>query len=119
MATSGEQRTGRHALVTGATGFIGGHLVAALVADGWHVDALVRRNDTGLPDGVAEHVIPREVDDLTALVGALRPEVCFHLATAFRGVHTPADIEPMVEANIQLRHLPRRGDQRGRRRVGS
>ena len=26
--------------------------------------------------------------------------MCFHLATAFRGVHVPADIEPMVTANV-------------------
>lgn len=92
--------TGRRALVTGATGFVGGHMVRRLVADGWTVDALVRSADAALADGVRPHVIPARIDELIALVGELRPDVCFHLATAFRGAHVPADIEPMVEANI-------------------
>ena len=45
-------------------------------------------------------VIPDDVDGLIALVGELAPSHCFHLATAFRGVHTPADIAPMIEANL-------------------
>ena len=88
------------ALVTGATGFVGGHLVRRLVAEGRPIDALVRRADAVMPTGVTAHTIPADVDDLIALVADLRPDVCFHLATAFRGVHVPADIAPMVEANI-------------------
>ena len=37
--------------VTGATGFIGGHVATALVAAGWRVRALVGRPDAVLPDG--------------------------------------------------------------------
>jgi dihydroflavonol-4-reductase len=33
---------GRRALITGATGFVGGHLTERLVADGWEIRALVR-----------------------------------------------------------------------------
>jgi nucleoside-diphosphate-sugar epimerase len=91
---------GRRALVTGATGFVGSALVRRLVADGWSVDALVRRPDANLPDGVGARTIPADVDGLIALVGDLAPTHCFHLATAFRGVHVPADIAPMVEANL-------------------
>jgi nucleoside-diphosphate-sugar epimerase len=90
----------RRALVTGATGFVGGHLVRRLVDDGWLVDALVRSPDADLPAAVVTHPIPAPIDELIALVGEIGPSVCFHLATAFRGVHVPADIQPMVEANV-------------------
>lgn len=90
----------RRALVTGATGFVGGHVVRRLVDDGWRVDALVRDLAASLPDEVTAHLIPGPIDDLIALVAGLQPGVCFHLATAFRGVHIPADIEPMVAANV-------------------
>lgn len=90
----------RRALVTGATGFVGGHLVRRLVDDGWLVDALVRSPDTDLAAAVVTHPIPSPIDELIALVGEIAPSVCFHLATAFRGVHVPADIQPMVEANV-------------------
>lgn len=99
MPPTDSSRAPGRALVTGATGFVGGCLVRRLVADGWTVDALVRRPDADLPAGVAPHLIP-DVDGLIALVAGLRPEVCFHLATAFRGVHQPADIEEMVSANV-------------------
>src|SRR5690242_6810920 len=39
---SGMTAEERTALVTGATGFIGGRLATALAEDGWHVRALVR-----------------------------------------------------------------------------
>jgi nucleoside-diphosphate-sugar epimerase len=96
MAAGGARR----ALVTGATGFVGSSLVRRLVDDGWPVDALVRSPSAALPDGVRAHAIPSDVDGLTRLLGELGPTHCFHLATAFRGVHTAADIAPMVEANI-------------------
>jgi nucleoside-diphosphate-sugar epimerase len=91
----------RRALVTGATGFVGGTLAARLAREDWAVDALVRR-PCALPDGVTAHVIPEDADDLIALVTRLEPTHCFHLATAFRGVHSPEDIAPMVDANIRF-----------------
>lgn len=92
--------TDRRALVTGATGFVGGVLVRRLLADGWTVDTLVRTPDGALPPGVDAHLIPTAAVDLIGVVEDLAPTHCFHLATAFRGVHQPADIAPMIEANL-------------------
>jgi nucleoside-diphosphate-sugar epimerase len=47
--------TGRRALVTGAGGFVGRHLVEALLADGWHVTALDRAFDAALLDSWRPH----------------------------------------------------------------
>lgn len=49
----------RTALVTGATGFIGGHVARELMANGWSVRALVRPESAGsprLPEGADEAV---------------------------------------------------------------
>ena len=92
--------TERHAVVTGATGFVGTALVRRLAADGWAVDALVRTDGATLPEGVRPQRVPDSVDGMIELVGNLAPTHCFHLATAFRGVHTPADIAPMIDANL-------------------
>lgn len=74
----------RHALVTGATGFIASHLVPALVADGWEVRACGRRPRPGPLPSEAEY---RSVDlvgaddaDLAALVDGVTH--VFHLAGA-------------------------------------
>lgn len=92
----------RVALVTGATGYIGGRLATALVADGWRVAALVRASsdDAGLDPRVERLVIPASAQDLAPLLAELRPEVAYHLATCFRGTHSIADVEPLVAANV-------------------
>ena len=90
----------RRALVTGATGFVGTALVRRLVADGWTVDALVRTEAASLPGKVTAHRVPDSIDGMIELVADVTPTHCFHLATAFRGVHSPVDIAPMIEANL-------------------
>ncbi len=92
--------TGTRAVVSGATGFVGTALVRHLVDQGWSVDALVRSDAATLPPGVHAHRIPGSAEGLVDLVRELSPSHCFHLATAFRGVHTTADIAPMIEANL-------------------
>ncbi len=51
--------------LTGATGFIGGHVAAALAAGGWQVRALVRQSDAVLPDGVM--AVPGALEDGASL----------------------------------------------------
>ena len=66
---------GEHALVTGASGFLGRHVVRELLAHGYAVIA-AGRNPMLLPEGV-----PRFVGDLDALpASGLRPDVIVHCA---------------------------------------
>jgi UDP-glucose 4-epimerase len=64
------------ALVTGAGGFVGRHLCARLVADGWEVIGTVRPG-AFLPPGVASLPV-----DLTRPFDAPDVDVAFHLAAA-------------------------------------
>ncbi len=58
----------RLAAVTGATGFLGGRLVAALLASGWDVRILARRDPTCPAwSGHAIEVVPGDLDDPAAL----------------------------------------------------
>jgi dihydroflavonol-4-reductase len=90
------------ALVTGATGFIGGHVARALVARGLEVRCLVRpatdrRRDTlaGLPVEIA----PGDLTDRPSLDAAVAGcEWVFHCAADYRlGVADPA---AMAAANV-------------------
>ena len=73
----------RTALVTGATGFLGGHLVRRLMQDGWRVRALVRGDSRsrGLPEGVT--AVAGDLTRPSALGGVTAGvEVVFHAAAA-------------------------------------
>ena len=82
------------ALVTGAGGFIGHHLVARLVADGWDVVPIVR---PGSPSHRARRsgsaqAWPVDLTDpevIRAAVTAADPDVVFHLAAARAGGTAP------------------------------
>lgn len=79
-------------VVTGGTGFIGQHLLRALVNDGYHPVAIARRMGQigGLPGVLKEQVRWIELDllnreDIRYFIGEERPSVLFHLAGT-RGV---------------------------------
>lgn len=82
---SHEHSHGRPVLVTGATGFTGGHLVRALVEDGQQVRVLVRSPERAgdLPSGVdvrvADITDPEAVSRAVEGVGTI-----YHLAAAYR-----------------------------------
>jgi nucleoside-diphosphate-sugar epimerase len=93
------------ALVTGATGFVGPHLVRRLLGDGWDV-AVMARSSSRLAEDLAERceVLGSDVgpEEFTAQVRRFAPQVGFHLATHFVGVHGPTDIGPLVAGNLEL-----------------
>jgi len=69
------------AFVTGASGFIGGHLTARLVRDGWRVRILVHKSPVVVPEKTES--VSGDVRDYDVLRAALRDvEVLFHLASA-------------------------------------
>lgn len=71
--------------VTGATGFVGAAVVARLLAEDAEVVAIVRPGgDPGrLPAGVEALAVDLEdVGRASRAIGALRPELCVHLAAA-------------------------------------
>ncbi|MGI9022264.1 MAG: NAD-dependent epimerase/dehydratase family protein [Acidimicrobiales bacterium] len=87
----------RAAFVTGATGYIGTHLVKALLADGWEVRAAGRRPR---PEGLAGEVDYRQADlagddDLAPLLDGVTH--VFHLAGASSSF---SDDDEMQRTNV-------------------
>ena len=86
MSQFSSQQTPRLALVTGGSGFVGGHLIRHLLSDGWRVLAL-GRSDKARAEIEALGAEPVEGDllDRTALAGAMDGvEVVFHVAAHFK-----------------------------------
>lgn len=89
------------ALVTGATGFVGGHLARSLQSDGWRVVALVRAtSDVAHVQRMETIVMPASAGELATMLASLSADVVWHLATCFRGQHRIEDVEPLVAANV-------------------
>lgn len=95
----------RRALITGITGFIGGKLASRLLADGWHVEAIVRPTSdiSGLPfaDAVTFHKV-EDGQNLTPVLVASAPDIVFHLASLYLAEHHSDQVDDLVRSNILL-----------------
>ena len=71
-----------HVLVTGAGGFIGGHIVCRFAAAGWRVTGLVHRRRPREPVQGAEYAAGdiTDADGMRNLVKSLSPDVIVHAA---------------------------------------
>jgi nucleoside-diphosphate-sugar epimerase len=109
---------GRETLVTGATGFIGRHLVDHLAAEGWSIRALVREtSDTRHLESAGVTLIRGDLRNRATLTHAVRGvDTVFHLAavTAARSQHeyesansegTRAVVDAILAADPRPRRL--------------
>ncbi|HLL82361.1 MAG TPA: NAD-dependent epimerase/dehydratase family protein, partial [Longimicrobium sp.] len=74
----------RTALITGGTGFVGGHLAAHLVRQGWKLRALVRpTSDTAALRALGADLVSGDLDAADAIAAAADgADTVFHLAGA-------------------------------------
>lgn len=92
------------ALITGATGFVGRHVVRKLINDGWKVH-IISRAKSELPifvefSQVINHVHDGSSEGMIACVFRAKPDVVFHLASLFLAQHTVEDVELLIRSNI-------------------
>lgn len=90
----------RPVLVTGATGFVGQHLVALLLRQGRQVMALTAPGDAAagvLPDAVERFSCDiRDSSGLVQVLGEVTPDVIYHLAGLARG----DDLASLMSVNV-------------------
>jgi nucleoside-diphosphate-sugar epimerase len=89
------------AFVTGATGFIGGHVARRLVERGWEVTALARTPERAAPlRALGVTVVPGDVTEPSSLTGPIgKADAVFHLAAWYQlGI---ADRMRMFQINVR------------------
>ncbi len=92
-------------LVTGATGFVGPHLVRGLLAAGHRVTACVIPGaDLSGLEGLAVDCFTHrgELDELRRQLGDGGFDGVLHLATCYVADHTAADLDRLVDANLRF-----------------
>ena len=101
----------RTALITGATGFVGGHLAERLAGEGWRVRALVRASsDTARLKALGAELFAGSLADADALAAAADgADTVFHLAA----LTTAPDEEAFRRANAEGTANVARGVLRG------
>ncbi len=93
-------------LVTGATGFVGSHLVRRLLHDGCEVHAVCRETSDfhRIPDlerRLHKHVVPlSDFDRLRATLKSVQPERIFHLAAATVVAGATGSVAELIEVNL-------------------
>lgn len=96
----------RKIFVTGATGFIGKHLVQRLIAEGYAVGALVRSvsssQKTGKIDGVSYFIGDiRNCEEINTAFSAFEPDAVIHLVTYYAVMHRADEIGVMLDTNVK------------------
>ncbi|TCP64110.1 NAD-dependent epimerase/dehydratase family protein [Heliophilum fasciatum] len=92
-------------LVTGATGFVGSHLVKGLVGDGWDVHIIVRSRSNleqieNKARSITVHVHDGTMQGMNDIMAQASPYIVIHLAALFIGEHRSQDVEPLIQSNI-------------------
>lgn len=87
-------------LVSGATGFIGKHLIKRLLKEGQEIYVIMRPTSQDITPGVKFFIYDGEVEKLTAFMKEHKFAGVIHLASLFLSQHTSADIKPLIDSNI-------------------
>ncbi len=101
------KRANRRAFVTGATGFVGYHLVKRLLREEWRVDALLREGSATkqierLEGSLSLHEYDGTTESIIAIMRTASPEVVFHLASRVEIEHHSSDVENLLRSNVIL-----------------
>ena len=96
--------TGGRVLITGATGFVGSHIVRRFFQSHWEVHAIVRpESDRKLLSeftSIEVHEHSGSTASMLTILERAKPELVIHLASTFLSDHQPGQVEDLVQSNL-------------------
>jgi nucleoside-diphosphate-sugar epimerase len=94
----------RIVLLSGATGFIGSHLVPLLMRAGWETHIVSRANSRlpSIPEFsmIGNHIHDGSTEGMIDIVKDVKPSLVIHLASIFISQHEPGDVEELIKSNV-------------------
>jgi nucleoside-diphosphate-sugar epimerase len=102
---AGRSSSLRTAVVSGANGYLGAHLVRSLIDGGTEVHALVNRDFQQLGSLLPRnqiHLLADDVSQVVSIVDKIQPDAIFHLAAVYKEPTSAESIESMFRGNILL-----------------
>jgi CDP-paratose synthetase len=89
-------------LISGATGFIGSHLIQKLIDDGNIVCAVIRpsTNLSTINKKVATFTFSDDIQKLEEFMTKEKFDGVIHLASLFLAQHSTKDIKPLIDSNL-------------------
>src|SRR6266851_4176379 len=99
---AGAGGTMQRVLISGATGFVGRHLVRHLARNGVAVGCIVRDGSDATTFGEVAAVLPHHgsTEELHEIVRRFAPRCVVHLASYFVAEHQPHDVAPLISSNL-------------------
>ena len=90
-------------LVTGATGFVGAHLVRRLLNNQYEVHVLIRpETDQKQLKPTIVHTHLGSTQNMIETIQDTQPDAVIHLASLFIGEHKSDDVEDLINSNVVL-----------------
>jgi nucleoside-diphosphate-sugar epimerase len=95
----------KRVFVTGATGFIGSHLLRCLIKEGCEVHISVRKNSSlwrieeVVDNCICHRIDLTDFDGVKSLIGKIKPDIIFHLA-AYGVDYREQNIHHAIDVNI-------------------
>ncbi|MBN2522454.1 MAG: NAD(P)-dependent oxidoreductase [Bacteroidales bacterium] len=87
-------------LITGATGFIGRHVMDFFHNQGYQIAVLVRNSENEFPDGCGVFVYDNTLASVLQCLDTFKPDIIIHLGALFLSSHKPDDVAPLITANL-------------------
>lgn len=89
-------------LISGATGFIGAHLITRLQKEKHSVFIIVRPStkEESFPKKIKTYVFDNNIENLTAFMEKEKFDGVIHLASLFLAQHTSEDIKNLIDSNV-------------------
>lgn len=96
----GDAFAGQRVLVTGASGFVGGYLCAALLDLGAEVHALSRQSIGVSPHCKRYTIDLKDLDAVRGVLAQIRPQIVYHLASQVTARQEIELVLPMLSNNL-------------------